>query len=876
MNVNQQELTADNIGQSPGCDPKTTKRNSGLFSFLKWFKPSTSRESVDLDVQNSHSSSCDSLTSLQSTGTVASFSYIPPSAYNNKVSEKYINPGPETDTYKARLKQREKRRENDKNLTLRKKYNLFFSRDTLKPPSVKEEDNSRSLPLMTRKTDEEEKMHRRTASESSKIKRAGAYCHVKGKRKAPQPPGSKVIHDGHSTMSLKRKKRLAPPPPAVTHEKVINTLEYADADVIFNDSLKLDHGVLKPVKEPDVVATTEEKKANLSPNASARSSYVEAPVSPRPWYKRNTSRDSVTSTKKEHKYEPVERLPDVPYTRNSTIDLTIEEVKVEKKKEDKRKSGLSFLTNISELDREASEIIRREHQKNGTTEIPEMPEFMRPKQDPKIGTDSWASPKRKSARDLIAKFNAITNVTKVTVNTALFGSKDTPNVKREYFEKQHSVQEKPKKSSPIFENKALERIRKLSSDENKFGSPLMKSESASAIKSKPETPKFEKKSWYCPKCSIENEYWRIICHVCSAIKPYFDDLTSPPKNNNVPNTSKTQNEEVKQLASNRVADTSKNTLFKPITEGPGILERSKTQIGFSVLARYNETQTKQKKLEKSVSVDQKPTQKEAEDKKEEREKLKKMLIEMKNSLPKRKSAVNMKSNNRASIIDENPEIVNKENAKPAEKTENPRLAFEKNTKPVNPPENKEEKVVEITVATQETIYENIKVKKTEEPAPIKVSSSAQTSAVVRKILPSASTSYSPKKEPEVDKRHNNFELMRPKDFANIYSDKMGKSTAAHIYENLAKNDKLSLFFNMPKRFSEIKNELNANAVNNTDTLEINRLLRRLESAIAKGEMAEAALFAQELAQLKINCSVIRQKSQDDSNASGKDKSTVFT
>lgn len=842
MNVNHQDLPVDTIGQSPGYDPKTSKRNSGLFSFLRWFKPSTSRESVDTDLQNSHSSSCDSLTSLQSNGTVASFSFVHPSAYKQVPQEKYIFPGPETDTYKARLKQREKRRENDKHLTLRKKYNLFFNRETLlkSTPTLPEEDNSRSLPLMTRKMDDsgEEKMHRRTASESSKVKRAGAYCHVKGKRKAPQPPGSVKLHDGHSTTSLRRKKRLAPPPPAVSHEQVVNTLEYADADVIFNDSLKLDHGILKSTKEPDVVKTSTENK--LSSN---KSSSAETPVSPRPWYKRNSSRDSVSNSKKEHKYEPVERLPEVPYIRNSTVDLTVEEPKIDKKKEDKRKSTLSFLTNISELDRQASEIIKKEQQKNGN-EIPEMPEFMRPKQlDSKMNTDSLASPKRKSAKDLIAKFNAITNVTKVTVNSAFFGTKES-SAAQKYFEKQT---EKVKKfSNP--ENK-LERFRKPSiSEEVKSNAPLMKSESASAIKPKPETPKIEKKSWFCPKCHLENDYWRIICYVCSTIKPYFDDLTTTQKPN-IFEPSKTS--EVKPIT----PDITKNIApLKSISEFPGPLERSKTQIGFSVLTKYNESNQDKKSSDKAGLS-------EAENKKEEREKLKKMLIEMKNSLPKRKPNGITKPNNRASVIAENPESVtetNKEEPQPAKESE------------------EEEKKLEVIVATKETIYENIKVKKTDNPKPIKVSSSAQTNSVVKKITPTPNitSAITKKTDDEPPKKHNNFELMRPKDFDNIYSDKTGKSSA-HIYENLARNDDLSLFFNMPKRFSEIKREMNFSA-NNKDTLEINRLLRRLETAIAKGEMKEAALFAQELAQLKVNCSVIRQKSVEDSNTTAENKKEIFT
>lgn len=32
--------------------------------------------------------------------------------------------------------------------------------------------------------------------------------------------------------------------------------------------------------------------------------------------------------------------------------------------------------------------------------------------------------------------------------------------------------------------------------------------------------------WTCPRCTLHNDYWRIICRVCSAIKPYFDDFTT--------------------------------------------------------------------------------------------------------------------------------------------------------------------------------------------------------------------------------------------------------------------------------------------------------------------------------------------------------------
>ncbi|KAF5282821.1 hypothetical protein FQR65_LT02818 [Abscondita terminalis] len=842
MSIKHQEPSIAGIGQSPGCDPKASKRSSGLFSFFKWFRPSVSRESVAQEI--SSSSSCDSLNSISSTGTIASFSFVPASDYKADVTQKNIVPGPETDTYKARLKQRDKRRENDKNLTLRKKYNLFFHRDTLlKTPSsnLQETDNSKSLPLMTRKTvEDEEKLHRRTNSESSKIKKAGAYCHVKGKRKAPPPPVKKNLAEGASTMSLRRKKRLAPQPPvAVTSEKVFtslnnigkyDTIEYADADVIFNDSLKLDHGILKSAKIPE----SEQETASNLLSKSPRASYMEAPVSPRPWYKRNLSKDSAVLLKKEEKYEPVERLPDVQYSRHSSAsELYVDDSKG-KKKDDKRKSGIAFLTNISELDREASEIIKKEHLNDKESD---MPQFMRPRQEPGKGTtDSWASPKRKSARDLIAKFNAITNVTKVTVNSSFFGARESgvfqkDNLKREYFGKLNENQPKQTKNEIVECHKTGANADKQVNDVKQMN-PLMKSESA-VIKYK--DAKLDKKSWYCPKCSLENDYWRIICYVCSTIKPYFDDLTTPPVkiNSHTLEKNKTENSEIKHFPPSTNSNCSKNTTSFNLTNNSGVfernLERSKTQIGFSALAKYNENKDKQRKFVKSVSAEEKPQQNTPEDKQGEKERLKKMLIEMKNSLPKRKINCE-KQGNRASVIQENAVA---------------------ETEYIKNESNNKEDVAEIIIATQETIYENIKVKKTDNPKPIKVTACAQTSAASEKVSMGAI------QKQEVNKK---FELMRPKDFANIYNVKTEKPNQ-HIYSNLMENK--DLFLNMPVKFNEIKNSL----ANNTDTLEINRLLKRLETAIARGELSEASNLARELAQLKVNCSVVRQKSVDGSEGS---------
>lgn len=435
---------------------------------------------------------------------------------------------------------------------------------------------------------------------------------------------------------------------------------------------------------------------------------------------------------------------------------------------------MSFLPNISELDREASEIVKNKNLAQNPQQ--QIPEFMKIKES-RVTVEE--SPRRRSAKDLIAKFNAITGVSK-------------SGVFQKHLGKQISLDEARQRQEQLLENhkKRIADIDKKK--EEKF--PLMKSESASAVKAAP-SPKIERKPWKCPKCHLENEYWRIICHSCSAIKPYFDDFSSSS------------------------ASPAKVSIKEPPKETPvPAFERSKTQIGFSALATYNLNNNDEK-------VD-------TSNKKEERERLKKMLIEMKNSLPKRKSHMQMKQDNRSSVIVEAPD-----EPKPVEN---------------QPEKTQEEKVAEILIGTTQTVYENIKVRKTEQPKPLKVSSAVQTSAVVKKIVPQTTL----KKLIENHKTENPYEPMKVQDFNHIYA-----AAPTRVYANLARNDELSLFFNVPKGVANLRNGNKLMEASHKDTLEINRLLRRLETAIAKGEMTDAAIFAKELAQLKVNCSVIRQKSE---------------
>lgn len=890
-------------------DPKA-KRSSGFFSVLKWFRTNET-SAPPPDLVNSASSSCDSIESVFSTDTVASFAYVPPSNYRPfgtaSTPEKCILSGPETHTYRARIAQRDIRRENEKDLTLRSKYNLY---------KVAEPDRGHSLPLMTKT--ETKAMHRRTASESSKHKKAGAYLHVKGKRKAPQPPTKGE--------TLRRKKRMAPQPPT-------------NPDVICNDSLKLDRGILKPAKQQ------QENKIITVQEVSQ--------VTPKPWYKRTISNKSVITDKKE----------------------------------EKRKSGnLSFLTNISELDREAMEILERETLKMKYLKSSQQaPAFMRPRNEHvRTNSDSWLSPKRRSARDLIAKFNAITGVSKTKEKAQTPPIQEVP---KEFYIP--VVKEQPSTSTPTTPA-IIETKRNLEEPKRSLpNSPVLRTSATKQISRNP---------WICPRCTLENDYWRIICRVCSAIKPYFDDFTTekvenkdkkdingmrynelqrsvfqspyprislmetkretPPKEElSSVKVSETRNlfqpryprlnvnldkylpkengetkrefkYEVQKSASQprisifdyeRMADRPKDKIPRSnileeilkemkIKEEQNKIEESKLEkiafgeeIGFTKPEIKNVTNVNQKtyldftkpendkasdktKIEKIILGDElsieKPkyinivTNEKTEDKnkteskekvpivekiilgdeinvtnnlnkkengatakivgvklksederknsakKEEREKLKKMLIEMKNSLPKRQSKPK-EEQNRVSIVAEEQEI------------EQPQTEIKQEIQT-----QEKEKTAEIIIATTETVYENIKVKKTEIPKPIKVSSSSQTNAVLRRN-PTPSESNAIK---------SNYELIGAKDFAGITNEKT--QDEPHTYANLNS-----------QAFKPVVSKVFAGR-SNTDTLEINRLLKRLEAAIAGGELGQAAVFARELAQLKVPCSVVRQNSTE--------------
>ncbi|XP_039433101.1 uncharacterized protein LOC120415583 isoform X1 [Culex pipiens pallens] len=612
-----------------------------------------------IDCNNlSKASSCDSILSTATTG----FAFVPPNCYDEVIgrlpqTERVINPGPYTDSYKRRVRQLDQTREQDKknDLTLRKKYNLFSSiRSAAPKPPERDATLTRhnqkptypdlSLPSTSKvtaeanknddPTDSTVKRHRRTVSDSSKDRKAGAYVHVRGKRRAPPPPPLDLNANSQGTLSnqsqssygtlspgstLSRKKRPAPLPPPrsptspTLNEAVSNTSLLEDKEIkaiIEGTSRPKSPTFIMPIRttplpgiseERTPGGLTEEQKQQLIDNirrvqtpeadpptptnapspsfmltnndvmkleenfintngtrspihdylyAEAVNSNVKpgiptSPISPRPWYKRPISgtkqqesslpfkKDIILKTidKRKAKQRDKEDLPEVGYCRNSLVDTgstshsatkfnlfakiteKSDDTKRRERDNEKRKSGIG-IPSISELDREAAEIINKENALKQTHQAAESdlyfsaPEQLVKRSRSFVSKDEpesidQASGKPKSTKELISRFEATsTNISKVTVNPSFIPKKD-------YFGEPRNTQPTPPDSK---ENTPPQGIVKTGSDKNLLG------------------------LWSCPYCTLENPNWRIICEACERIKPYekLSILEEPPLRPNHP------------------------------------------------------------------------------------------------------------------------------------------------------------------------------------------------------------------------------------------------------------------------------------------------------------------------------------------------------
>lgn len=707
-------------------DTVSSKRASALFTVLKWFKPGGSDTEPDSDA-----SSCGSAAaSCCSDDTVASFSYV--AGGERGGGDKSDGGG------------------------------------------------GLSLPLMR---GGDRGTHRRTASDSDRYSDRRRV-----KRRAPQPPSTAATKPAEeqaaqSNTQQRRKKRMAPQPPV-------------PPDVISNDSLRLEHGVLRParlaapqVQEPTV---SHSEMNGISAGLAAVVRPMLQQLAPRPWYKRSA---------------PVKDKP--------TGD------------QDKRRScNMSFLTNISELDRQATEILERQtlrmqYLKTGRqVSVESAPGDMAAI----APADPGRSPKRRTARDLIAKFNAITGAARQS-RIGLSSPVGSPLARRN----NAAVSNVPP-------NSPLARLRQQPIDSKPQSQPTVENDVNSRLGRAP---------WRCPRCSLQNEYWRIICRVCSAIKPYFDistgkitesgNETEPVRQYNGSSVTGTELDMFgKQLlCKERPTPTTTIPVQQPQTSTSNLLDqilqdiernaRSKNENGSTLFPHMeNKDETKMEKIilgdeinvEKprnaiytnttdtkqdnttivenmsfgnGINVTKHNSEQKVDEvtkretcKNEEREALKKMLIEMKNSLSKRSPMRSREVSTEAKRVS----VVREEESR-----------------------EEEPKEVHLIAVTTETTYENIKVRNGANPSAIKVNSGCQTKAVVRVKTVDAGGDY---------------QLIGANEFAGM-----------RAYANVASREKPTVAV-IPRS---------------------DDLLRQLEAAIAGGEREKAAELAGELAKLRLPCSL---------------------
>ncbi|XP_070496911.1 putative leucine-rich repeat-containing protein DDB_G0290503 isoform X3 [Chironomus tepperi] len=255
-----------------------------------------------------------------------------------------------------------------------------------------------------------------------------------------------------------------------------------------------------------------------------------SPISPRPWYKRNNTNTSQKETipfKKEVFLRTMEKrkkkddkdLPEVGYSRNSFFESASkfnifarlgEDSKKKEKDAEKRRSQIG-IPNISELDREAAEIIQR-GQQNEVTKAVVNSDNNYPLIDE--GTNEKEEPV--NARELIHKFEITSShITRITVNGDFVGREDL-------FGKNGNI--KIEKASP----KLQPRKREESPSKTKLPVAINGNKKTNSLMG----------LWNCPYCTLENPNWKIICEACGKIKPYEKRFV-PNESSNIPKMSPT-------------------------------------------------------------------------------------------------------------------------------------------------------------------------------------------------------------------------------------------------------------------------------------------------------------------------------------------------
>lgn len=777
--------------------------------------------------------------------------------------------------------------------------------------------------------------------------------HVKGKRRAPNPPASNSNARQSSFKTKRRTKRQAPPPPDETNlkgKKTIKTNSYISngkeiSPTISNDTLILRGGILLPKNSSECTVndsnSTEEAifDAEIPQGKESQSSTLVQSFDramPRPWYKRSVfDRDSNTASKRDIYPSPTssEKREDCassvtyfPFDGSlSKLNFFHRTERNSEDRRDKRKSGISILTNISELDKQAAAIVQEEQARAKASSFLQNNNLSDLNVEKIVDNEDFVpSSPRKSTRALISKFNAITNLSKVTVNTNYF-SKNSPTSQRvdlsdriqdqsknSYLsdsgsnEQKHKVERRfeqkqdlsryfiPHQKSPKLKH-SKDKIQLKNDNQEKTIEKIQKREETKVEKQKnfpaerklnsienglPNTKNassFNKNSFNKQIFPADNNPPLIIIRELDLI---FNEIDKQLENNIKKGKINNSRNEAKASTSNQThfsSETEKTTSVKQL------LNKTETETASQStdLQKVDEVTTEKSSTphtqDDPVTID-----------------LKEILKEMKHSLPKRTKG--------KKIIQNHSELPNVNN-KSSTSTFNDLNAFTTTNTNL-----KEDILVKPTtqLLRQEKFVPEIREEKK-----LKVSSAVQTSGNVKKVINFPSTSKQNMNHETIftNKRGacgtatkyklNKFHLIRPKEFNEIEAIKLVKTPwLENIYANVTqqpscsnkiilplrpvinvqppelllkrkeevdKNKPLPAKFNpqeiliLPGNNSQQRN-FNDVQKQNMNTLAVNKLLKKLEAAIASGNHQQASIFAKELAELKIQCSVIRQRS----------------
>lgn len=641
----------------------------------------------------------------------------------------------------------------------------------------------------------------------------------------------------------------------------------------------------KTKKCDDQMFTIQEGQLVYQGNESPKLAPVEeklvappSPISPRPWFKRNPNLNCQqkeadksifrTLEKKIHKNDEKD-LPEYGYSRNSFFGnrfnifskLTGEDVP-KKKEQEKRKSQIG-MPNISELDREAAEIIQiGQELKKDVNEVLAM-------------RAQNLEEKPKSTKDLISKFETDSTQfnPRVIVNTSQVARKEFFNgtelkVEENVDESKKETTKKSKidvKSSPMETRKS-----KLP----QYMNGIRKQDDLMGL-------------WTCTYCTLENPNWKIICEACEKVKPYEKKYNVNSGDLNL------------KAKDNMIWDKKTEMVmkyFQPPRAGGLAKSASETIIGKSL-------SVKPSKIPGSPLLNFRRNMKTSPEKKVNGTYRKIMEEDLRSTkIPTMKTERNSNSPTKTPDLNEirnarlarfNQKLSENENSnfmrkQSPEKFFTDRIDFNDPKSLEREKERLREKIRQMNTKALTEKYPIIKPTKVEEEkpsapilTPTNTNDAATKLGAIRKVrkVEEIEEKIINKSEENVNGK---LEILKSDSTSQttLKNNKKKIEDESHLPVSVLDiSEKSSQELLTPKQKVEvdeisdqlksrdgIKNFKASLSMNKTDTLAINKILRYLEMSIMEGNHNEAAQFAMDLAKMKVSLSVTRQRDRPKSEA----------